>query len=46
MVDAEKVQDCGVEVMYVDGVLGDVVAPIVGLAVSDSTFYPPAGHPD
>ncbi len=32
--------------MYVDGVLGDVVAPIISLAMSDAALYPSAGQPD
>ncbi len=34
VVDAEQVQDRGLEVVDVDRVLGDVVAEVVGLAVA------------
>ena len=46
MVDAEEVEDGGIEIVDVDRVLGDVVAPIVGLTVCDAAFYSTAGHPD
>ena len=46
MVDAEEVEDGGVKVMHVDGILGDVVAPVVRLAVRDAAFYTASGHPD
>ena len=34
------------QVVNVDGILGNVVAPIVGLAVGDAAFYAAAGKPD
>jgi len=32
--------------MDVDGVLGDVVAPIISLAVGNAAFYSSSGQPD
>ena len=45
VVDAHAVQDGGVEVVDVDGVFGDVVAEVVGLAVGQAALDPAAGHP-
>ena len=46
MVDTEKVEDGGIEVVDVDWVFGDVVTPIICLTVCDAAFYSTAGHPD
>ena len=46
MIDAQAVQDRGVEVVNVDGVLDDVVTEVVGLAVDDAGLDAPAGEPD
>ena len=46
MVDPHKVLNGCVKVVYVDRVLGDVVAPIVGFAVGDTALDPSAGEPD
>ena len=44
MVDSQAVQNGGVEVVNVDGILGDVVAVVVRLAVADirALMPPPA----
>ena len=46
VVDAQAVQDRGVQVVDVDRVLGDVVAEVVGLAVGDPGLDAAAGQPD
>ena len=46
MVDAQAVQDRGVQVVDVDRVLDDVVAEVVGLAVDDARLDAAAGEPD
>ena len=46
VVDAQEVEDRGLEVVDVDGVLGDVVAEVVGLAVGDAGLDAAAGEPD
>ena len=46
VVDAEAVEHRGVQVAEVDGVLGDVVAEVVGLAVFDAGLHAGAGEPD
>src|SRR5207249_2153427 len=46
VVEAEEVQDGGVEVVDVDGVLDDAPAKVVGLADDLPTFDAAAGHPD
>ena len=46
VVDAQAVQDRGVQVVDVDRVLDDVVAEVVGLAVGDAGLDPAAGQPD
>ena len=45
VVDAQAVQDRGVQVVDVDRVLDDVVAEVVGLAVDDARLDAAAGHP-
>ena len=45
VVDAQAVQDRGVEVVDVDGVSDDVVAVVVGLAVGDAGLDAAAGQP-
>ena len=46
VVDAEDVEDRGVEVAEVDRVFGDVVAEVVGAAVFDAGLHAAAGEPD
>ena len=46
MVDTHEMLDGRVKVMHVDGILCNVVAPIVGLAVGDATLYATACKPD
>src|SRR5665213_4181381 len=46
MVDAEAVQDRGVERVDVDRILHDVVAEVVGLAIDHARLDAAAGHPD
>jgi len=46
VIDPQQMQDGRVKVMYVDRVLGDIVAPIISLAMSDAAPYPSAGQPD
>jgi hypothetical protein len=45
VVEAEEVEDGGVEVMDVDGVLDDLGAEVVGLAVGDAALDAAAGEP-
>jgi hypothetical protein len=45
MIDSHAVQYRGVDVVDVDGVLGDVVAEIVCFPIFDSTLDPSTGHP-
>mgnify|MGYP001287005582 CR=1 FL=1 len=45
VVQAEAVEDGGLEVVYVDGVAGDVVAQLVCRADDVSRLYAPAGQP-
>ena len=46
MVDPHQVLNGRVKVMHVDGILGDVVAPIVGLTVGNAAFHTTTGQPD
>jgi hypothetical protein len=46
VIDAEAVHQRGVQVMHVDGVTRDIVAVIIGLAVSHAGLDSAAGHPD
>ena len=46
VVDAEEVQQGGIEVVDVDGILGDGVSEFVGLAVDVPGLGAAAGHPD
>src|SRR5690606_37343696 len=46
VVDAEAVEDGGVEIVHVDGVFEDVVAEVVGEAVVESRLDASARHPD
>ena len=45
VVDAHEVQDGGVEVVHVHGILGDVVTEIIGLAVTGAGLAAATGHP-
>ena len=45
MIDAEEMQDGGVQVVHVHGILGHVVAEVVGLAVTGAGLHAAAGHP-
>src|SRR4051794_22774484 len=45
VVEAEQLEDGGVEVADVDGVLDDVVAEVVRLAVDRAALDAAAGHP-
>jgi len=45
VVDAEAVEEGGIEVADVDGLVGDVVAKVVGFAVGGATFYTATGQP-
>src|SRR5262249_55005141 len=46
VIDAQEMQDGGLEVMDVNRVLGDVVTEVIGSAVSDAGLDATAGHPD
>lgn len=46
VIDAELVEDGGVEVADVDRVFGDVVAKVIGLTVNLAAFDTAASHPD
>ena len=45
-VEAEGVEDGGLEIADIDGVLGDGVAEVVGGAVVEAGLHAAAGHPD
>ena len=45
VVDSQEMKDCGVEVVHVYCVLGDVVAEIIGFAVRVPCFNSGARHP-
>src|SRR5260370_1983950 len=45
VIDAQAMEDGGVEVVDVDGIADDVVAVIVGLAVADAGLDAAAGEP-
>ena len=45
MINTELVEQRGVEVVHVHGILDDVVAVVIGLAVSNSPFEAAAGYP-
>src|SRR3989449_11605426 len=45
VVDAEAIEDCGLQVVDVHGVLDDVVAVIVGLTVIDAGLHSATRHP-
>src|SRR5437660_11157424 len=46
VVDPQAVQDGGVQVMHMDGVVDDVVAEVVRLAIDQAPFDASAGHPN
>src|SRR5262249_8526112 len=46
VVDAEGVEDGGVQIVDVDGIGGQVVAVLVGRAVGNARFEAAAGQPD
>src|SRR5215211_495547 len=46
VVDPKQVQQRRLEVVDVDGVLGDVVAEVVACVVGKAPLRPAAGHPD
>ena len=45
VVDPQAMQDRGVQVMHMDGVFGDVVAVVVGLAMRHTAADSAPGHP-
>ena len=45
VVDPHQVQDGGVQIMHMDGVLRDVVREVVRLAILETSLHTPAGHP-
>ena len=45
VVDAQLVENCGIQVVNVDRVFGDVIAEIVSLTVSHARFDTAAGCP-
>ena len=45
MVDAHQVQNGGIQIMNVNGVLGDVVREVIRLAVLKTGLHTPASHP-
>ena len=46
MIQAETMQDRGVQVVDVDAILDGVQADVVGRAVADAALDAAAGHPD
>src|SRR5260370_4225051 len=46
VIDAEKVQDRGVTVVYVHDVVDGFIAELVGGAIREATFDPASAHPD
>jgi hypothetical protein len=45
MVEAQEMQDRCVEIADVDGILGNIKAQFIGLAVGDSRFEAPTSDP-
>lgn len=45
MVDPELMEDRGVEITDVDGIVGDVVGEVIGFAVGLAAFNTASGHP-
>ena len=45
VIDAQLMQDGGLQVVDMDGILGDIDAVIVGLAVAHAATDPSASHP-
>ena len=45
MVDTAEVEDCGLHVVHVDAVRGDIPGEVVGGAVDVPPFHPPASEP-
>ena len=45
VVNPHQVQDGGIQIMNVNGVLGDVVGEVIGLAILETGLHTPAGHP-
>jgi len=45
MIDAEQMEDCGLEVMDVDASLGHIEAVVVGGAVRKAALDAAPGHP-
>ena len=45
VIETQQVQDRGVQVVDVDGVLGGHVAELIGVAVGETTFHAAAGEP-
>ena len=43
---AKQVQDGGLKIMYVNGILDDIISQLVRFAVDDSRFYTASSHPD
>ena len=46
VIEAEEVEDGGLEVVDVDAVFDDVEADFIAFAVADAGFDAPAGHPE
>ena len=45
VIDSQQMKHCGVEIMDVNGIFGDVVAEIIRRAVDVAAFDSGAGHP-
>ena len=45
VIDAEAIQDGGVQIANMNRILDDIISEIVGLAIHRSSFYSSSGHP-
>ena len=45
MVDAQQMEHGGLEVVNMHGILHNIIAEIIRLAIGDPGFYAPSGHP-
>ena len=46
VVNAEKVEDCGMQIVDMDFVFDCIESKVIGLTVDDSWFDAPASHPN
>ena len=46
MIDAQAVQNCGIQIMHGQGVLSDVITEVIGLTECHARFHSASGCPD